>query len=326
MNIKPSDFEVLWPLVSTLIWDGDEIVDITTKRRTSIGGAISKPEWSMTYRFDRATSFRHCDALRSALYENRGTKAVLMKNGSVHRELNRSYYCADDYDYPITIAADHTGRVVVAHCPREFDLLEIEDAQSGATLHKIKSRDMEFHSRLALSGDGRFLLDTGWFWHPWSGACVFDLQLLSENPSVIGESVAFSSSIEVDCAAFLGEKHLVVSSFPDRPDKYVLPGDLGARQLGVWSLPDRRWESKVDLSEPTGMIMPWKEWVVSFYGHPKLIELATGRIVHRWDKIFSGKQIGPIDLGDPPPPPMAVDPHRGRFAVANATGVTIVSL
>ena len=185
---------------------------------------------------------------------------------------------------------------------------------------------MEFHSRLALSGDGRFLLDAGWFWHPWCGACVFDLRQVSESPSLIGENTAFSSNIEIDCAAFLGNKRLVVSSFPDDPDGDASPGDLGPRQIGVWSLDDRRWESKADLSEPTGLVMPWKEWVVSFYGHPKLIELATGRIVHRWDKIFSGKQIGPIELGDPPPPPIALDPNEGRFAVANSTGVTIVSL
>jgi hypothetical protein len=74
------------------------------------------------------------------------------------------------------------------------------------------------------------------------------------------------------------------------------------------------------------MLMPWKEWVVSFYNHPKLIELATGRIVHRWDNIYSGKQIGPIELGNPLPPLIASDPNKGSFAVANSKTVTLVSL
>jgi hypothetical protein len=72
--------------------------------------------------------------------------------------------------------------------------------------------------------------------------------------------------------------------------------------------------------------MPWKEWVVSFHEHPKLIELATGKIVLRWDKIYSGKQVGPIELGDPPTPPIATDASRGRFAVADSENVTLISL
>jgi hypothetical protein len=99
-----------------------------------------------------------------------------------------------------------------------------------------------------------------------------------------------------------------------------------ARNNLVSGLVERRWESKVDLNEPTGAFMPWKDWIVSFYDHPKLIELGTGQIVHRWDKVHSGKQVGPIDIGDPPPPPMAIDWHRGRFAVADSTQVRVVTL
>lgn len=119
---------------------------------------------------------------------------------------------------------------------------------------------------------------------------------------------------------------MIVSSAPEDSGGKPQPNDLRPKQLGVWSLADRRWESKVDLSEPTGIIMPWKEWIVSFYDHPKLVERATGQIVHRWDHVFSGKQVGPIDLGDPPPPPMAIDWQRGRFAVADSKNVTVVAL
>lgn len=239
MNIKPNQSELSWPSVSTLIWDGDEIVDMNTKQRARLDGTVSRPGSFMTYRFDRATGFRNHGVFWSAVYENRGTKAVLMRDGSVHRELNRSYYCADDYDYPITIGADQTGRTVVAHCPEEFNLLQIEDAESGDTLHKIKSKHMEFHSRLALSENGRFLLDAGWFWHPWCGACVFDLRQPSEGSSPSGETVAFSSGIEIDCAAFLGSTHLVVSSVCDDADGASGPGDLGSKRLGV-GVPCRR--------------------------------------------------------------------------------------
>lgn len=185
----------------------------------------------------------------------------------------------------------------------------------------------EARSRLAMSADRRFLLDAGWFWHPWCGACVFDMSLASGKPSAIGESVAFSTSnYEIDSAAFLGSSHLVISSASEDAGEELKADALRPKQLGVWSLIERRWESKVDLNEQTGAIMPWKKWIVSFYDHPKLIELGTGQIVHQRDQLYFGKQVGPIDLGDPPPPPMAIDWHRGRFALANATKITVVAL
>lgn len=72
------------------------------------------------------------------------------------------------------------------------------------------------------------------------------------------------------------------------------------------------------------MIMSWKNNIVSFYKYPKLIDLETGQIVHRWEHLYSGKQIGPIDLGDPPPPPIAIDWRQGRFAIADSQKITIV--
>jgi hypothetical protein len=321
MKPRFRELEIAWPTPFTLVWDQDELVDVTTGQRANLDGSVSRRTLNMTYRFDRAIGLRTADVFWAIVYTNRGTKAVLMKNGVVHRELNRSHYCAESYDYPIAIYENHAGQPVVIHCPHEFNALEVEDAQSGENLYSVKSRQMEFHSRLAMSADRRFLLDAGWFWHPWCGTCVFDLSLTPANPSAIGER-----DYEIDSAAFLGNSNLVVSSASEDTGEKLEPDALRPKQLGVWSLIERRWESKVDLSEPTGAIMPWKNWVVSFYGHPKLIELGTGKIVHRWDQVYSGKQVGPIDLGDPPPPTVAIDWHRGRFAIADSAKITVVAL
>lgn len=184
---------------------------------------------------------------------------------------------------------------------------------------------MEFHSRLSFSPDGRFLSDAGWFWHPLSGAAVFQtvsgdggsLQF-DRNPVFRTE---FSETHELDSMAFLGNTELTVSFVADHEGMKRGPG-----QLCIWSLTHGRWKSRVEVNEPIGMMMPWKEFVVSFCDHPKLISLTSGEVVHRWDGIYSGKQLGPIELGDPPPPPIALDPVHGRFAVANSKIVTLVTL
>jgi len=321
--------EIAWPGAATLVWDGDDILDITTGRRGNLSGAVTEARINITYQFDRAIGLRDRGDCWAIAYANRQTKAVLMKNGVVHRELNRSFYCAEAYDYPIAMGALHGRGPVIVHCPNAFDLLVIEDVETGKIFDSLKSEEMEFHSRLSLSSDGKFLIDAGWFWHPWCSAAVFQLAATEEgevkfvkNASPI---LSLPFPIEVDAVAFLGEDRLVVSSAPDY-DEEPSPGSLGPKQLGIWHLGEKRWESIVDLSEPAGTVMPWKQCVVSFYGHPKLIELDTGKILHRWDSIYSGKQTGPINLGDPKPPAMALDPLNGRFAVACSDKVSLVRL
>jgi len=322
--------DISWPEAVTLIWDGEEILDITTGQRGNFDGSLTRRLQNMTFRFDRALGLRSRGVHWAVAYANRNTKSLLFKNGKIQRELNRSFYCAEAYDYPIAIGEVSGGRVVLVHCPNEFDLLEIEDAETGTVLDSLKSKEMEFHSRLNFSPDGRLLIDAGWFWHPWCGAVVFEIAQAGDGTPRFSKSPAFcaaySAKNEIDSVAFLGNTHLIVSSVSDYLGEEPELGSLCPKQLGIWSLTEQRWESKVDLSEPAGMLMPWREWVVSFYDHPKLIELATGKVVHRWDKIYSGKQLGPIQLGDPPPPPIAMDPLQGRFAVAGSKIVTLVSL
>jgi hypothetical protein len=254
-----------------------------------------------------------------------------MKNGVIHRELNRSYYFADSYDYPVVLAVGPAGRVVVVNCPNSFDTLEVEDAETGVTLAKKKTEDMEFHSRLAVSPCGKYLLDAGWFWHPLGGAWVCDLAALlrtgSDQESAQDvDNCAFSFGAEIDSAAFLGSEKIVVTSTDEVISRNIPATGIGPRTAGVWSMRSRQWVSKAPLNEPSGTIMAWREWMISLHTRPKAIEVATGNVVYCWNEIYSGKQVGSIELGDPPPPPTALDPQNGRFAIGGPNGITVVTL
>jgi hypothetical protein len=314
------------PSVSTLVWDGDDLVDITSGLRVCGDGSISPRATSTAYPFDRAVCLRLGDTFWSVAYVNRQTKAILMKNGNIHRELNRSFYFAHVYDYPITLAMGPLGNAVVIHCPDSFDTLEVEDAEMGATVAKRKTSEMEFHSRLAASGNGKYLLDAGWFWHPLGGVWICDLGALIAEPELPTQGLSFSFGAEIDSAAFLDDSHVVVTSTDDVVNEAIPATAIGPMKLGVWSLSGSAWRTLVDLSEPAGTIMPWRDWIIGFYECPKAIEIATGKVVYRWDEIYSGRQIGSINLGEPPPPPMAFDPLGGRFAVQGPGGITAVNL
>ena len=79
--------EIPWPRATTLMWDGDEILDITTRQRGNFAGALTGRLINMTYPFDRAIGLRSRDVHWGVAYTNRSTKAVLMKDGSVHLSL-----------------------------------------------------------------------------------------------------------------------------------------------------------------------------------------------------------------------------------------------
>ena len=313
-------------MLATLVWDGSDLVDVTSGMRLRDDGSLSERTSTSAYPFDRAIGLRNRGTFWSVAFSNRQTKAILLKNGRVHREVNRSFYLAHVYDYPIALALGLSEEVIVIHCPENFDTLEVQDAETGRMLAKRKTRQMEFHSRLAVSPSSKYLLDAGWFWHPVGGAWLCDLADLLARSDSDETGCSFLSGAEIDSAAFLDDDHVVITSTDEVINDEPAPSGIGTRQLGLWSISTSSWRSRVDLNGPSGTLMPWRDWVISFYERPKAIEISTGKIVHTWERIFSGKQVGSIDLGDPPPPLIALDPQHGRFAVQVAGGVAVVSL
>ena len=75
---------------------------------------------------------------------------------------------------------------MIAHCPDEYNRIEIEEVESG---RRLTARDSDsadfFHSRLQISSDGRYLLSAGWVWHPWSSLKLFDLTQAIRDPQTL---------------------------------------------------------------------------------------------------------------------------------------------
>lgn len=321
MKLQQTSKIVQCPDVSALAWDNGSLIDVPSGRTIQSDGTVSSRAFLTPYPFDRALCTRSGDTLWALAYANRGTKAVLYRNWQVYRELNRSYYFADTYDYPIAFSNRSTGCVV--HCPNAFNVVECEDAESGEILWTKKTDAMEFHSRLSISPNGRSLLSAGWFWHPLGGAWLCSL---ADNSGKPDKEVEFSFGAEIDSAAFLDDDRVVISSTGEVVNEDTPQSGLGPMQLGVWSISEAKWVSTAPISATTGMIMPWRDWVISFYEHPKAIELATGKVAYVWDHLDSGRQIGSIELGTPPPPCMAMNPSKGMFALRDENRIHIVSL
>ncbi len=110
------------------------------------------------------------------LYKKLGTKGIILKDNRVLREINRSYYCAGSYEYPIT-TFQFNGKTIIAHCPDEYNKIEFEDIETGERLTELETREPDdyFHSRFKINTSGKFLISSGWYWHPYGSLEIYDI-------------------------------------------------------------------------------------------------------------------------------------------------------
>jgi len=68
--------------------------------------------------------------------------------------------------------------------------------------------------------------------------------------------------------------------------------------------------------------------VISFYDYPKLVEVATGKIVLRWEDLDAGPERGqPSAMTRPPGEPyLAMDTTHDRFAIGTSDRITVIEI
>jgi hypothetical protein len=320
--------------VRSLCWCNGHLMDIAAgDREYRLDGTVTDIRYFYAYRFDHAIAT--ADGRYVALIERLGTKGLILKeDGRLIREINRSYYFAHRYEYPLTFLTRPDGRIALVHCPNQYNQIEIEDVETGEKLavHDSKCEDI-FHSRLAASGDSRYLLSAGWVWHPVNDIRIYDMEKVWQQPSLLAvrDNYWFTQTdVVVNTAAFVGGDALVVTTSGEEYDpKYVGPDEeqlLRPDSIGVLDLISGQLLSQAPLEETAGTLMPVGDYVVGFFQHPKLIEVATGRVVARWEDLSTGQQNSSIITSGTTMPPLAMDAANKRFAVASDEAITVIQL
>jgi hypothetical protein len=321
--------------IRSLCWRGDELVDWVGGRAFALDGTEGRASVDYAYHFDAATASP--DGCFAVIYERMGTKGLLLHNGKLLRELNRSYYCADAYEYPVALFHGPGGRLLLAHCPEDYCRIELEEAETGRALTASAERKPGdfFHSRLAASPCGKRLLSAGWVWHPWGAVVCFEIALALTDPNHLDrvEHLPNWRLAEESSACWLDDDRIAVAA-SDEPDDTeegrdtVVGPRLLPRGLAIYDVARSKCLRSFELNEPAGTILAiGAHYVLSLYRHPKLIDLSTGEVLHMWTELHSGLQDGSIVWGlegDARPPPMTFDATRSRFAVVNGDAVAVV--
>ncbi len=287
------------------------------------------------YRFDAACLSP--SGTYAVLYERLGTKGLLLQHGQILRELNRSFYYAHAYEYPLAFIQLPDGREVIAHCPDDYCRIEIDEAATGKRLtarEQHKPKDI-FYSRLATSPTQRYLAMAGWVWHPWEVVGVYDIQQALSDPTLLdGYGDAPRTGAEVCGVGFSDDQTLILvtsnETFYDDDDDGEGTDPLlksGQQSLAYYDLPSREFRSIVHTEDIVGKFMPiGPRYLVGFYEYPKLFDRTTGAVIQRWPQLPTGQQNSSIQWHTGDVPPCALDSAHHRFAVATAEGITVVEI
>lgn len=312
-----------WP-VRSLCWQKDELVDWAGGgARFSLDGSTVRSSIRWAYHFDRAIASSNGNY--QVIYEALGTKGLVLKGNKLIREISRSFYHADVYEFPVAILNLANGVVGLAHCPEEYNRLEIEEIESGIKLTARPGESPDFfHSRLQTSTDGKYLLSAGWVWHPLDCVQLFSIPDALNHPGHLDGSLPVDLPQElcgVSACVFQGNNSLLLAGRDEFKDK-------AAYYVAQYDIKEARIKTKSELQTLPGTIMPvGDDHFVGFYECPKLFEISSGKIIQSWPELDSGKQTSSIIAGNQAPlPPLALDPERHRFAVANPKSITVVQL
>ncbi len=315
--------------VKSLAWVKGRLVDFAQGLSYSLeNGKGSHFGYRRGYHFDAAVVSG--DGVYAVIYHKLGTKGLLLKNGDLLREINRSYYQADRYEYPVAFFKAANAKVYLIHCPVEYGQLEFEDVETGEIVSRVGGRAPQdfFHSRLEVCPNNRFLLSKGWKWHPLDMVSVFDLEACLLNPLLLDQLTHPSVDFEVCSASFIDDTLVLLGIGADAEN---IDGDClradEANQLMLWNISDNQITQKIKIDGELGnIVVVNKEYVLDLYKHPKLINFKTGELVEQFFDINSGLQKSSVigylnaDL-----PKIAWNRQSVQLAISTANSIEILS-
>jgi hypothetical protein len=310
--------------IATMSWLDEGIVDwaFTGQYYLLNGEQKQIGRYGFAFSFDRCLTSQ--DGRYAFIYKNLGTKGLLLKNGEIIREINRSYYQAEVYEYPAAFYTSEDGQTYLIHCPFEYNRLDFEEVESGKIITNIAGRKPSdiFHSRLEISPDNKFLLVKGWVWHPLDVVGLFDIKACIGNANLLDNNGLSPKDgpFETCAASFISDTEILVGSSDETDDNF--PGN----SIAVWNFKQQTLTSPVKiLGEYGNVIAINNNYAWDFFDHPKIINIHTGEIVDTCKEIMTGKQKSSIIHHIDEAPQIVYSRQLQKVAIRNKNQIEILS-
>ncbi|MDN3583672.1 hypothetical protein [Mucilaginibacter flavus] len=282
--------------IKTISWVNDIIVDwASAGTQYTMDGKTRQLYVNSYSALDFTGAISSHDGKYAFVYQKLGTKGLLIKNGGLLREINRSYYYASTYEYPAAFATIDDITYLI-HCPKEYCRLDFENVETGEIVSDVPDRAPEdfFHSRLEISPNGAYLLNKGWHWHPREAIYAYNIKNCIENPLLLdGCDIYPDIDTEVNTAGFISNDIVIIGSGEESFDEenVVFP----PKHIAAWNIKDRTVSTPVKVNEDFGNLFAINDELAwDTFSYPKIINVKTGEIIDKNEAINSGKQQSSI--------------------------------
>jgi len=302
------------PSIRTLDWYKNKPIDWNSAgTQYQFDGTTNKlQKYHFGFACDAAISSK--DGVFALVYKRLGTKGILLKNGEVHREINRSFYQSEVYEFPAAFF-DFNGKTYLAHCPNGYDLLDFEDAETGEIITNIDSRTPPdiFHSRLEVSPNQQYLISKAWVWHPFEYITAYDIKQCFSNPDLLDKGMEVEFDEEINTASFID-------------DDNVLIGSTENNTLAIWNLKKENTTANKKINAPFGNCFAINhQYCWDMYEYPKIIDLTSGEIVAEEKHVFSGKQCSSIIHHLEEIPQIVQNRNTNQIAIAHNNTIEVLT-
>lgn len=311
--------------LKTISWLGDTIVDWASGgKQYFLNGEILESSTHFPFSFDGAIN--SIDGTYAFIYQKLGTKGLLLKNGELIREVNRSYYCANSYEFPCAFA-EVGGITYLIHCPIAYDRLDFENVETGELVTNIQDRKPKniFHSRLSVSPDNSTLISRGWVWHPLDNTFIFNIKDCLSEPKLLDElNWQFPEGAEVCTASFIDSKRILIGSSDEiiNDENLTMP----AKHIAIWHLEQKTMSKPVHVKEEFGNLFAINEcFAWDLYDFPKIISIDTGEIIAKDESINTGKNRSAISNSRTINPQIIFNPQTKQVAISGEEKIEVLT-
>jgi len=307
------------------VWEGDALLDWRSGGdRLFVTGECTKGSVYMPHGFDRAIVSP--SKQYSLVFRSNQTKGLLLKDWKVMREINRSYYNADMYEFPAVFAQLSTGEEVLIHCPTAYNRLSVESVQNGTPViqgERLPRGHDFFHSWMSVGPKAKYLLSVGWVWQPWSTAMLYDFEAALMDATVLdGPGISIPVDDEIYAGVFVSEDELVLNCYQE-PDN---DGKNDEHYFVHWKIGDKQVLKRFSHSDCGGELhfVP-DHFVLSTAACPRLFDYHSGELVYEWSNLTTNAPAS-CYCRDQSQVKVPYDPVHKRFAVIQGKDVHVITL
>jgi hypothetical protein len=312
--------------LQTISWFDNTIIDWASAGEQYKPGEPAKRLYGGYFAFKFDGAITSLDGTYAFIYQKLGTKGLLLKRGEILKEINRSYYFSNAYEFPCAFV-DIDNTTYLIHCPVAYNQLDFENVETGELITDIPGRKPAdiFHSRLEISPNCTILMSKGWVWHPLEVVNTFNVKDCINNPKLLDHFNKPHTAVEICSASFINDRKILIGSSNEIINEEDI-AEFPPKHVAIWDLETGSLSKSVAISVEFGNLFAINEHLAwDLYDFPKIIDLHTGKVIDSDKGVNSGKQRSSIISKNDIQPQIVFNRQTKQIAISGKDKMEILT-